>query len=131
MAAPKLKANTAADANVRHVAPYPISIRVIKAEGQPPIEGAIVKLTEVGFLMKVKGPQLFHVGDQYRLGFDLPATHAAVQTTGKVIKTYDGYETAGGHQVKVLTVEIHFKSLSDSHRAEIEKYLVQSGQKKR
>jgi len=131
MAAPKFKGSSTAEANVRHVAPYPIAIRIVMAEGQPPIEGAIVKMTEIGFLMKVKGAQLFHVADLCQLSFELPATHAFVNTPGKVIKTYDGFETVGRNQVKVLTVEIHFTALSDDHRSSIEKYLVQSGQKKR
>lgn len=131
MAAPKMKPAQSVEVNVKHVAPYPIAIRITKAEGQPPVAGAIVKMTEVGFLMKVDGSQLYKVGEVLHLYFELPAIHAPIQTDGKVIKTYDGYETTGRNQVKICTIEVHFKSLSDSQRANVENYLVQSGQKKR
>ena len=132
MAAPKFKTTNSQDSNVRHVAPYPISIRVTKTEGQPPWLGSIVKMTEFGFLMKVDGSQFYMVGDTCHLDFERPVIHAIIHTDGKVIKTYDAYETKIGQgQVKVRTIEIHFKSLNLDQRTHIENYLVQSGQKKR
>jgi hypothetical protein len=116
---------------VKHVAPYPISIRIVKAEGQPPLIGSIVKLTEFGFLMKVDGSQLYTVGAEYKVSFELPAIHQVVTTDTKVMKTYDGYEVSVKAKVKINTIEMHFKSLSAEQRTHLENYLVQSGQKKR
>jgi hypothetical protein len=123
MAAPKL--------NVKHVAPYPIPVRITKAEGQPPLLGVIVKMTEIGFLMKVDGAQAYKVGDTCHFSFDLPATHTAMDVDGKIIKTYDGFELVNHQKVKIRTIEVHFKALSDNQRNNIDNYLVQSGQKKR
>jgi hypothetical protein len=117
---------------VKHVAPYPIAIRIMKAEGQPPLLGNIVKITEFGFLMKVDGSQLYKVGDECKVSFELPAIHQVITTDTKVMKTYDGYEISGTKsKVKINTIEMHFKTLSGEHRKHLENYLVQSGQKKR
>ncbi len=121
MAAPKVK----------HIAPYPIALRIMKAEGQPPLNGAIVKMTEFGFLMRVDGSQLYTVGDICKVSFELPAIHQVVTTDVKVIKTYDGFEVLTQTKVKVNTIEMHFVQMSADHRTHIENYLVQSGQKKR
>lgn len=129
MAAPKMKQTSGSD--VVHVAPYPIPVQLVKTEGQPPIKGAILRMTEIGFLAKVDGAHFFTVGETWHLNLELPASHAPVKTDGKIIKTYDGLERVGGTQVKIKTVEIHFKSLTGEQRNNIENYLVQSAQKKR
>jgi hypothetical protein len=131
MAAPKMKQSAASDANVRHVAPYPISIQVVKVAGQPAVTGSIVRLTEIGFLMKVDGSQFFKVGETCQFNFELPVIHATIQAEGKIIKTYDGIDRVGGASVKVRTVEVHFKALPGDQRNHLDNYLVQSAQKKR
>ncbi len=131
MAAPKWKPGQSDDQKVRQVAPYPIAVQLLHAEGQPPLLAAIVKLTEIGFLMKFEGSHLFKVGDAFHFDFELPAIHAKISNIGKVIKTYDGFENRGGGKTKVVTVEMHFKALSADQRIHLENYLVQSGQKRR
>jgi len=131
MAAPKMKQAPPADANIRQVAPYPISVQITKVEGTPPVMGAIVRLIEIGFLMKIDATQFYKVGETLHFRFELPATHVVIQGDGKIIKTYDAFETVGRSQVKMHTIEVHFKALSVDQRTHIENYLVQSGQKKR
>lgn len=122
--------NGSDDAIVRKVAPYPFGIQITKAEGQPFQKGQVVKMTELGFLMKVDGKQFYKVGDSYQVRFELPAIHQSVSAAVRVIKTYDAMEMIDGAQVKINTIEMHFKNLSDSNRKHIHSYLVKSGQKK-
>lgn len=127
MTAPKLKP-TAENVQVRKISPYPIEVAVIK-EG-PPAQGQIMKLTDVGFLMKVPSTQFYKVGENCQVQFELPVVHETVKAQCKVVKTYDSIEKAGGVQAKVRTIEMHFKTLAEGDRLHILNYLAKSGQKK-
>jgi hypothetical protein len=133
MAAPKLKkirSNESAEAEVRKVAPYPFAVQITRGEGQPFMMGQIVKMTEIGFLMKVDGNQYYKVGEVYTVYFELPATRDDVSSAAKVIKTYDAVEIIAGQKIKIHTIEMHFKEIPDKERRHIHSYLVKSGQKK-
>ena len=117
---------------VKRVAPYPISVEIVKVEGQPPQKGHIVKLTEVGFLMKIQNQGFYKVGENYEVQFDVPVSDVTVKSTARVIKTYDAAVEASTakHMEKMYTGEMHFKILSDRSKVAISTYLVKSGQKK-
>jgi hypothetical protein len=133
MAAPKIKiqAKDSNDVVVRHVPAYPIPIEVAKVEGQPSSRGQIVKLAEHGFMMKIDVGPVFKVGDEWHARFETPASHVKMSLAVKVMKTYDAYEIRGHDKVKIYTIEMHFKSLTQEQKEGINNYLVQSGQKKR
>lgn len=137
MAAQKLKDGKTAEGQtgktsplVHKVAPYPIAIELTKVEGQPPMKGSIVKMTEVGFLMKVDTIHFYKVGENIHLTFKLPVVNSTVRCDGKVIKTYDAMEAVGESKEKLYTVEIHFKNMIEKEKASVISYLVKSGQKK-
>lgn len=111
---------------IKKVPAYPIALTLMKGEGQTPHKANIVKMTEVGFLMKTDSVH-FKVGDDYKLQFILPTMDKTVATTGKVVKTYDSMEVRPEKQ-KIHTVEIHFIELATKDLESIRSYLVQSGQ---
>lgn len=123
-------AEAKASSSVHKIAPYPILVELTKVEGQPPLKGSIVKMTEVGFLMKVDTIHFYKVGENLHLQFKLPVVNATVRCDGKVIKTYDAMEAVGELKGKLYTVEIHFKNIIEKEKAAVVSYLVKSGQKK-
>lgn len=98
---------------VNKVAPYPIEGHLIKVEGQPAVIVSILKLTEVGFLCKVKGHH-FKVGENLSMKFVLPVLQKVFNESVKVVKTYESLDhyVRGGKTEKLLTLELHFLSLS-------------------
>lgn len=105
---------------VKKIAPYPIALDVLKAEGQPPLKESIVKLTEIGFIMRVDAQHFYKVGEDYIFHFQLPVLNVAVQAHGKVIKTYSN--------PRDHLVEVHFRSLGDRERNGIHNFLIRIGQ---
>jgi hypothetical protein len=106
--------------SVKKVAPYPIPLDVIKAEGQPPQKESIVKLTDIGFLMRVEADHFYKVGEDYSFHFQLPVLNIDVQAKGKIVKTYSN--------PREHLVEVHFKALGDRERSGIHTFLVKIGQ---
>ncbi len=116
---------------VKKVAPYPIHIEIVQAEGVPPLNGHILKLTDIGFLMRVNTVHFYKVGENYHINFELPVVNFPVKTVVKVIKTYDAMEAVNKRQTtKAYTIEMHFKALPTQDRLNINNFLVKSGQKK-
>lgn len=105
---------------VKKIAPYPIPADVMKAEGQPPLKESIVKLTEIGFIMRVDAHHFYKIGEDYTILFQLPVLSTSIQAHGKVIKTYSN--------PREHLVEIHFRSLGDRERGAIHNFLVKIGQ---
>jgi hypothetical protein len=120
----------AGSAEVQKVAPYPIDVSVMKTEGEPLVLGQIVKLTEIGFLMKVDASQFYRVGESRVVQFSLPVIGTLVSASVVVVKTYGDLAGPGASKVTSRTIEMHFRNLSAAHKAQIETYLVKSGQKK-
>ncbi len=117
--------------SVKKVSPYPIAVELWKVEGQPKWAGSIVKMTEIGFLMKVETLKFYKVGEDFHLEFKLPVVSAVIRCLGKVIKTYDALEAVSAKQTtKLYTVEIHFKNMIEQEKHSVMQYLVRSGQKK-
>ena len=120
---------------VQRVAPYPIPVDIVKVEGQPPQKQNIVKMTEIGFLMKVDAKYFYKVGENIHLTFTLPVVQATVRCDGKIVKTYDAIESIIDLQpkkqvTKMYTVEVHFTKILEQERRAISNYLLKSGQKK-
>jgi hypothetical protein len=137
MAAPKSKTNkptngrTEVFTSVQKIAPYPIEVNLWKVDGTPPWKGSIVKMTEVGFLMRVTTLKFYKVSEDLQLEFTLPVVGSHIRCHGKVVKTYDAVEAAGPKDLsKFYTVEVHFKAMIEKEKQAIIKYLVKSGQKK-
>lgn len=109
--------------SISKIAPYPIAVEIFKEEGKPPLKANIVKMTEIGFLMKIETIHFYKVGEVFTLQFKLPVVNSIVRCEGKVMKTYDAVD-------KLYTVEIHFKNIMDREKTAIVSYLSKSGQKK-
>jgi hypothetical protein len=119
-----------APAQVVKVKPYPFDIEVIKGEGIPPVKGKVLKLTDVGFLMRTVVEHHFKVHDNHQVRFELPVVHHSFNEKVKVIKTYDSAEAKGPKEiVKLFTIEMHFLELSKRKREEILKFIKAIGQK--
>jgi hypothetical protein len=101
--------------SVKKITSMSISVDVMKAEGQPPLKESIVKLTEIGFLMKVEAQHFYKVGEDYLLRFQLPVANILIQTHGKVIKVYSN--------LREHLVEVHFRTLGDRERAALSGFL--------
>lgn len=109
-------------AGVSKIPPYPIPVEIFKLEGKPPLKGSIVKMTSIGFLMKVETLHFYKVAETFHLQFQLPVVSTVVRCEGKVMKTYDAVD-------KLYTVEIHFKNIMDREKNAIKSYLAKSGQR--
>lgn len=125
---------------VKKVKPYPISCGIVKAEGQPVIRCQIVKLTEIGLLLRIGFEHLLRVGDNLQCEFDLPTTDLTIKESVKIIKTYLGMDSSmasstqaavptGVPLEKVSTVEVHFRSIKAENRAAIQTFTKKIGQK--
>ncbi len=126
------RASSGSDPAVRKVAPYPIDVEISKVEGQPvPLQGQILKLTDVGFLMKVNATHFYKVGENYSIYFEIPVVGFPVETIVRVVKTYDAMEVVTKNQkTKMYTIEMHFKNLPSQDKTNINSFLVKIGQKK-
>lgn len=109
-------------AGISKIPPYPIPVEIFKIEGKPPLKGNIVKMTQIGFLMRVETLHFYKVGETFHLQFQLPVVSTVVRCEGQVVKTYDAVE-------KLYTVEIHFKNILGREKMAIKSYLEKSGQK--
>lgn len=119
------------DGVIKRISPYPFSVDLLKVEGQPALKGQIVKLTDVGFLMKVDTLNFYRISEKYQLSFILPVMEVPVRSQGKVVKTYDGLEQFKKESSKKqYLVEIHFIELPSNAKTSINNYLAKSGQKK-
>lgn len=110
---------------VKKIKPYPFEALVLVKDGAPPVKVAVLKITDVGFLMRVEqGAHHFLVGDDHRATFRLPGTPYAFNELMKVIKTYDSmdFERAKSF-VKHYTVEMHFRSLSREQEGRLMQFL--------
>lgn len=117
--------------DVVRISPYPFGVDLLKMEGQPPMKGQVVKLTEIGFLMKVDTLNFYKVSEKYQLNFVLPVMEVSIRSQGKVVKTYDGIEQFNKEtNKKQYLVEIHFIELPSNAKTSISNYLHKSGQKK-
>lgn len=139
---------------VKKVSPYPIPAQVT-AGGQP-IQGNIVKLTHVGYLMSLSSLAL-QLGQEYEVNFKIPASDNHILARTKVIKTYDRKFSAGSppagessgedgaapsgesgesftaqERLKMLQterlVEMHFLSLTEDQKQLIRDFVVRIGQ---
>jgi len=126
---------------VKKVQPYPIHCELFKAEGQPGIACDIVKLTEIGFLIKIAPQHRFRVFDKLICQFMIPVDSIFMEEKVKVIKTYHGLDTASSpsqpvkgliaapNTEKVTTMELHFYELKPFHKETIQNFLTKIGQK--
>ena len=128
--APESSIAGSADADVRRIAPYPFAVDLLMVEGQPPLKGMIVKMTDIGFLMKVE-TSFYKVSQKYQINFVLPVMEVMVRCQAKVVKTYDGIEQLSKEgSKKQYIVELHFIELPSTAKTSINSYLHKSGQKK-
>lgn len=127
--------NKSATSGISKIPPYPIPIEISHIEEKPPLKGNIVKMTEIGFLMKVETIHFYKVGEILKIQFKLPVVNTVVRCEGKVVKTYDAIDSIVDNVVsrtveKLYTVEIHFRNIMEKEKASIISYLFKSGQKK-
>ena len=128
--APKKETSPTDSSQVKRVQPYPFTVEIIKAEGTPPIQGHIHKLTDIGFLMRTVGDHHFKVGDNHQARFSLPVIEKFFNEPIKIIKTYDSIGDVQDKELKKnFTIEMHFRSLPEKKREEILKFIQHIGQK--
>ena len=105
---------------VKKINPYPINTTLTGTAG--PMQGKIVKLTQVGFLVETeKGLGL---GQQFTLLFELPVMVVPITVVGVVVKVYSRYGGVPGQSKSHSLNEIHFKSLSEELTQRIYQFLV-------
>jgi hypothetical protein len=120
----------AAPVKVRKVNPYPFDGEVLRADGSPPIKGQIVKIVEIGLLIRVTLP-IFKVGENITARFELPALRAFFNEPMKCVKTYDAHEVYEGpnkNSVKSYLVEFQFLQLGPEKKANIGQFCRSIGQ---
>lgn len=110
---------------IKKIKPYPFEIQVFVKEGAPPVIGAVLKVTDVGFLMRVEQKaHHFLVGTDHKVKFRLPGTPYEFDELTKVIKTYDSMDFEGAKSpVKHYTVEMHFRSMSREQEGHLMQFL--------
>lgn len=113
---------------VRKVSPYPFEIVLLKAEGTPPIRAQVLKLSELGVIVRVTQPT-FMVGERWILRFELPVFKVNFNLYGKVVKTYDAVEMIEGKQVvKGYMIECHFLDLDEVRLSAVRQFCRAIGQ---
>ena len=119
---------------VEKVQPYPIATLVSRVEAagnHPPIDGETIRVEDFGVLFKTKA-RFFKLGDYYMVNFEIPVLKIQVIEEVRVVKTKESYETLvpGTAQEKVVTVEFHFKGLSEESKKAIRNFTFRIGQKR-
>ena len=119
---------------IEKVQPYPIATIVSRVEitaNQPAIEGDTIRVEDFGVLFKTKA-RFFKLGDYYMVNFEIPVLKTQVVEEVRVVKTKESYETLvpGTPQEKVVTVEFHFKGLSEESKKAIRNFTFRIGQKR-
>jgi hypothetical protein len=118
------------NSHVNRVAPYPFKIEVLASETALPIVANIMKITDQGFLMRLTAPHHFIVGQAHLVRFSLPVDRGFVNTSVRVVKTYDSVQAINAKEfAKVFTIEMHFTALSKENREQILKFIKAIGQK--
>ncbi len=131
MNAKKLNANDV-PVKVVKVKPYPFPAEIFKQEGAPPLKVKILKLTEIGFLLRAEKDQFFKVGQNLSIRFFLPVLQRTISTNVKVIKTYDILDQQiSGAMEKRYTVEMHFRALETEHKQWVLDFIAQTEDKKK
>jgi hypothetical protein len=112
---------------VKKVKPYPIAAKVFKADTPAPIEGQILRVTQLGFQMEVT--QLaFSVGNTYKAEFSLPLSQHVISENVKIVRTMDRF-IDGKATVKGYLVEMHFLNISPMTAKAIKEFEIAINQK--
>ena len=116
------------------IQPYPIEsivARMNSPENTPAIDGQIIRVEEFGVLFKTPA-RFFKMGDYYVVNFELPVMKTVIAEEVRVVKSKESYEVsvAEGKNLKIVTVEFHFKALSDEARLAIRGFMFRIGQKR-
>jgi hypothetical protein len=108
----------------KKVQPYPIAgtleLNAIKRNVE------VVHLTAEGFIAQMVNGMV-SVGEYYQVVFELPVSHNFVNSSVRVIKTYDRSVDPKKGTVDRMA-EFHFKGLTDGHRQYILAFLSTIGQ---
>ncbi|MBX3021098.1 MAG: hypothetical protein KF799_05420 [Bdellovibrionales bacterium] len=111
---------------IKKVKAYPIETALDLNGAKKPIE--VILLTTAGFLARLKGPGIVHVGEYYTTSFELPVLQTLVGGEVRVIKTYDRSVDPKAKVVDRMA-ELHFESLTEEQRKNILSFLSAIGQK--
>lgn len=115
---------------VKKVSPYPFAGEILRADATPPVKGQIVKIVEIGFLIRVTQP-IFLVGENVTARFELPAVRTFFNEPMKCVKTYDAHETYEGpnkNSVKSYLVEFQFLQIGAEKKAAVAQFCRAIGQ---
>lgn len=114
---------------VKKIKPYPISVQIFKTDGTTPMEGQILRLTEIGFQMEVN--QLaYRIGEIYKVVFTLPLLGHIITINVKTIKTMDSFKDVKLN-LKNYLIEMHFINLSSEQAKYIDQFEIEIKQKVR
>lgn len=114
----------------KKLSPYPFAGEILRADGSPPLKGQVVKLVEIGLLIRVTQP-IFQVGENVTARFELPAVRTFFNEPMKCVKTYDAHETYEGpnkNSVKAYLVEFQFLQLGPEKKAALSQFCRAVGQ---
>ncbi len=112
------------------VQPYPITCHFATTEGQPPLECLIQRLEDFGFIFRsVK--HLYRIGEEYVCDFEIPVTKEKIHEVVKVVHSTESSEPyiPKGNRERVMTVEVHFKTLEGEFRKHIRSFHAKIGQR--
>ena len=111
------------NAEVKKIGPFPFPV-VLKI-GTHVVNGQVVKLNKVGFMMETNSA-IVGVGDRPEVEFTLPVVKTVIQCTGIVVKILNQATGVGG---SMRITEVHFKLISQDALEKIVNYLTAANSK--
>jgi hypothetical protein len=111
---------------VKKVKPYPFAGQLEIAAAKKPI--SILVVTKEGLIAKLDAI-FVHVGEHYKVHFELPVVGRSILTEARVMKTYDRALDKKGSKVERMA-EFRFEKLSEDHRSYLSTFLTAIGQTK-
>jgi hypothetical protein len=97
-------------------------------EGKPQFTGEIVRLTQVGFQMRI-GESTYQPGERWVCHFTLPVMMEEISETMTVVKNIFMFDEKD-KQKRIRILELHFKDLAVHAKRLIHEFELRMGHKK-
>jgi hypothetical protein len=119
------------------IQPYPFDCTLAKVSNAPgapasaALVGQVLRIEDHGLVLKTS-LHYFKISDAYMIDFEIPFFKHQVTEEVKVIKTRESSEYVANDPKlhKVMTIEMHFKTLSPESKNVIRNFLAKIGQKR-
>jgi hypothetical protein len=112
---------------IKKVKPYPISAVMTSTEGKPQFNGEIIRLTPVGFQMRI-GESTYHPGERWICSFTIPVMIEEISETMVVVKNVFMFDEKDKKK-RLRILELHFKDPSERAKRLIHEFNLRVGQK--